>query len=437
MKRIILLSLGLLLTSGCINEVPTPEREAIDMEMSLMTCTLNSDCPAGSYCDECTGSSCPTCDDCIRGCLPTCDSETLAECDLERPECGEDEVSIIREGCWLCVDQNTCEPITTNTDANCDSDQDCPVGESCNQCATASCSGCNDCVGLCQDSPCESEDTAECDLDRPACRDGFISIIREGCWLCVDQNTCEPVSRELEPSCNSDQDCAIGEYCNQCAAASCPYCDDCIALCQAGPCESEEVVECEVERPLCAEGFVSVVRDGCWLCVDRVRCEPNQPQQDTCMTNDDCEVGDYCDECATSSCEGCLDCIGLCTVSSCESEAEVQCEVQAPSCEPSTVLIIRDGCWLCVDQNSCEAMSMEEPINECQSNADCSFGSICDPCARSSCPACDDCISACRSVCDSEEASLCFSTQPECDETQVLIVRDGCWLCVSQMTCEP
>ena len=355
MKHMIWLSLSLLLITSCINEVPISEGGESDMQMSLMTCALNSDCPAGSYCDECTGSSCPNCDDCIPGCLPICESEAVAECEIERPTCTEGEVSIIREGCWLCVDQNTCEPRIAET----------------------------------------------------------------------------------EPNCSSDQDCAVGQYCNQCATASCPVCEDCVGLCQDSPCQSEEVAECDRVRPRCDEGLVSVIREGCWQCVDQIACEPSLIPQGMCMTNDECEVGSYCDECATSSCQGCADCVGLCTVSSCESEAQAVCEEEPPSCEPGTVLIIRDGCWLCVGRDSCEAMSMAPPLNRCDRSADCSFGSICDPCAGSSCPNCDDCISACRPVCESADSALCNTVQPECEADQVLIVRDGCWLCVDQISCEP
>ena len=238
--------------------------------------------------------------------------------------------------------------------------------------------------------------------------------------------------------CNSNQDCdLLGQYCDQCATSSCEGCDDCVGLCRVTSCETEDNPICRSVPPTCAESEVLVVRGGCWLCVDQGSCEPSTTPQSICVTNDECEVGSYCDECATSSCPDCLDCIGLCTMSSCESEREAVCEEEPPSCESGTVLIIQDGCWLCVDQTSCEAMSVEPPINRCETTADCSFGSICDPCGGSSCPSCDDCISACRTVCESADSALCNTYQPECDANQVLIVRDRCWLCVDQITCEP
>lgn len=434
MKPIRWLILGLVLITGCIHNTPILDNTEIDMEITPVSCMTHNDCPAGSYCDECTGSSCLNCDDCIPGCLSACESEVVADCDLERPTCFDTEVSVIRDGCWQCVDQVTCS--FSEVEADCRSDQDCAIGQYCNQCATSSCPVCEDCVALCQDSPCDSEEVAVCDLERPLCEEGFISVIRDGCWQCVDRLSCEPI-RSMTMMCNSNQDCWIGQYCDPCATASCEGCNDCIGLCRETTCETEPNPSCRSLPPVCAESELLVVRSGCWQCVDQVTCEPSQVQETTCSTNSDCDVGSYCDECATSSCPSCADCIGLCTVSSCESEAQAVCEEEPPSCDSGTVLIIQDGCWLCVDITSCEAMSVEPPLNRCESAADCSFGSICDPCAGSSCPSCDDCISACRPVCDSADNALCNTLQPECDESQVLIVRDRCWLCVDQLTCEP
>lgn len=355
LKSIIWFSFTLLLTTGCINSTTIQNQDEADMSMSLQDCAFNGDCPAGSYCDSCAKASCSSCQDCVPGCQPVCESEAATECDLERPNCEDNEVSVIRDGCWLCVNQMTCEP-------------------------------------------------------------SFI---------------------DQEPNCTSNPDCSLGQYCDQCAMSSCPDCEDCVALCQPSACESEEVADCELERPICAESEVLVIRDGCWQCIDQMACEASQTQLTTCTSNADCEVGSYCEECATSSCPSCRDCIGLCTVSSCESEEVAVCEIEPPSCESGTVLIIQDGCWLCVDQSSCEAMSVEPPLTTCGTNNDCPFGSICDPCAGSSCPECDDCVSACRSVCDSEEEALCNTVQPECDDSQVLIVKDRCWLCVDPNTCEP
>ena len=124
-------------------------------------------------------------------------------------------------------------------------------------------------------------------------------------------------------------------------------------------------------------------------------------------------------------------------MSSCETELETSCDSESPICESGSVLIIQDGCWLCVHRNSCEPMSMESPLISCVTSSDCPWGYTCDPCARSSCPNCDDCVSACFQMCESDEEVLCNSAPPTCDESQVLIVRDLCWLCVDNTTCEP
>ena len=107
---------------------------------------------------------------------------------------------------------------------------------------------------------------------------------------------------------------------------------------------------------MCENDQVSVIQDGCWVCVSQTTCEPiSMLPQETCTTNAECDLGEYCDECAGgSSCPDCTDCIGLCVASSCASEDSALCEVEPPICEPSSILVVQNECWLCVDQSTCE-----------------------------------------------------------------------------------
>ena len=325
----------------------------------------------------------------------------------------------------------------SSEEMRCGTNSDCRVGKYCDPCGGgASCPSCDDCISVCVSSSCETEERAVCEVEQPTCDEAEVLVIRAGCWLCVNQSTCEPDEEwPLPAPCERNHDCAAGALCSDCAGSSCRDCEDCVMGCQP-VCESEAVAECDTERPSCDSGQVSVIREGCWVCVDENTCEPPAPLQ-TCTTNAECDVTTYCDECATSSCPDCLDCVGLCTQSPCATEQSAVCEVEPPTCELGTVLIIRDGCWLCVDILSCEPMSTEPERVSCENTMDCPLGSICDPCGSSSCPSCPDCVSACVSVCESEENSMCFSEQPVCEDAEVLIVRDACWLCVNSDSCEP
>ena len=117
---------------------------------------------------------------------------------------------------------------------------------------------------------------------------------------------------------------------------------------------------------MCGEAQISVIQDGCWICVNQATCEPadpiTPPQETTCTMSSECGLGEYCDECAGgSSCPECADCIGLCVASTCVSEESAVCEVSQPTCDYGSILIIKDGCWECVDQLTCVPT---DPISE-------------------------------------------------------------------------
>jgi len=87
--------------------------------------------------------------------------------------------------------------------------------------------------------------------------------------------------------------CAAGEVCDECATSSCPQCDDCIAACQptpAGRCDDND--PCPGPDEVCLLGIGS-----CAPSCEALECaDPNM----------------VCNDCATSSCCGCADCVGAC-----------------------------------------------------------------------------------------------------------------------------
>ncbi len=335
--------------------VDSPEDQCAGSEPG---CGVDSDCPADEYCDSCATSSCPDCEDCVPGCLPhDCETEPEPACDLARSDCEPGQVAVVRDGCWLCVDQVTCEPEDV------------------------------------RDDHCDDGSQLMCD-EVAGCNEWEISAIQLTCWVCVDPETCRPWG---EPGCTSDGDCAPDRYCDPCARGSCPGCEDCVPDCLPHGCETETEPICNMLRPDCEPGQVAVVRDGCWVCVDRLTC---QPARDT----------------------------------SCDDGTEPICLMEPPVCDPySEILAVQQECWECVNPMTC--LPWGEP--GCEDDDWCPPDQECDSCATSSCPDCDDCLAACvPHGCPTEEDLLCWCARPDCGPDAVSVIYDGCWICVDRLTCQ-
>ncbi len=86
-------------------------------------------CAPGTICDSCATSSCPECKDCRPACVP-----------IDTGQCDDDDPCPMAEVCvW---DKQLCAPSCNNgvcADPN----------MVCHECATGSCCGCEDCVGVC------------------------------------------------------------------------------------------------------------------------------------------------------------------------------------------------------------------------------------------------------------------------------------------------
>jgi hypothetical protein len=324
----------------------------------------------------------------------------------------------------------------------CTADFDCPASMYCDPCGGSSCPACTDCVPLCRPHGCATEPEPLCNMVRPQCGEGATSVVRDGCWICVDRATCEQVpwhdprcddgtepacpmvpptcaEHEIlayqggcfacvnpatcrpwgEPGCEGDASCAPEDWCDGCGSSSCPMCDDCVAACVPHGCPTEPEAFCEMVRPECGEEGVAVARDGCWICVDLETCEA-VPGHDP-----------RCDDGTTPS-----------------------CGMIPPTCAADEILAYQDDCYVCVNPATC----MPWGVPGCEADADCAAEDWCDPCGSSSCPMCEDCIAACAPHgCPTEPEAACDMVRPGCGEEGVAVVRDGCWICVTLGTCEP
>jgi hypothetical protein len=87
------------------------------------------ECGEGTICDGCGTSSCPGCKNCTAACVP-----------IQPGQCDANDGCPAGSACeWFA---GTCQPL-------CGPNGSCPGGLECLDCATGSCCGCEDCVGLC------------------------------------------------------------------------------------------------------------------------------------------------------------------------------------------------------------------------------------------------------------------------------------------------
>jgi hypothetical protein len=110
-------------------------------------------------------------------------------------------------------------------------------------------------------------------------------------------------------------------------------------------------------------------------------------------------------------------------------------------CEGDSTETRCEAKFLCGLNVSCRA-----PVGEgegegelaCESDADCLWNEMCDPCAHPSCPECLDCVAACLPQrCPSEPERGCSEARPDCGDGSTSVMRGSCWLCVSVFSCAP
>ncbi len=243
---------------ACVPREPPPPAE----------CLSDDDCRDGFFCAlmDCAAPGDETSTDCGFGgvCLPLeppppiCGDGTEPLCDMIPPVCDDSQVLAVFNFCWVCVEPERCEPTLTCANVRCEAGTHCEM----------------------QDVQCFTEP-------------------------CYPIPVCVPDAA----ACQSDDDCGEGFFCNSCPPdPTCPMCDVCgPPVCQpiAPPpppvCGDGSQLSCRMMVPVCDDGLVVGVFNGCYECVPADQCEPTL----TCA-NVRCEAGTHCEmlqvQCFTEPC---------------------------------------------------------------------------------------------------------------------------------------
>jgi hypothetical protein len=260
-------------------EADTTDGDVVDICIDFEALPFRCDDGALVYACSCSDNEISCVDDPASLCPPTagsCDDGSTLICRIPIPTCGRGTIVAIIDGCYLCVEPDTCEvPLPA-----CESQR----GASCTRAGGRGCApglhpntqyACSTPGSVCcspvRDTSCDDGTEPLCDRLVRECTGTEIRAVQGSCEICVNPATCAPWG---QPTCRTDQDCANDEWCNECGSSSCPACEDCVAVCEPAPCESDSALRCRCLRPDCPDGAVSVVRDGCWVCVDAFACTP-------------------------------------------------------------------------------------------------------------------------------------------------------------------
>lgn len=246
-----------------------------------------------------------------------------ADVEPDAPECVDGEESSVEVFCedgparvfCECVDgtwQCTPDPCAEEPPP-CSQDSECSAANYCDECATSSCPDCDDCIAGCLPHGCPTEAAVTCRRLRPDCGPTGVAVAVDGCWQCVDSETCEPEAApsdcELAGATCFDSGCPVGW---DRIRSSCGTRASCCVESEptSGICDDGTVAGCFMEEPTCSDSEIVAVQDSCWVCVNPATCLPWGEAE--CASNRDCEAGEVCDECGTSSCPACRDCIAAC-----------------------------------------------------------------------------------------------------------------------------
>lgn len=258
-----------------------PDPDTIEIDADPPECdegaTREQTCPDGSVaqscrCDAglwvCAGDGCRD---------ASCDDGSTLTCRMMIPICEPGLIVAVIDSCYQCVSPRTCEApvVGPPLPGRCSEDADCADSQVCRRAGPTPFSSC-------VNHDCETEREASCRMLRPTCGEREISVVRDGCWVCVNERTCEAPASTGPTRCRGDAACAAGEYCDACGSSSCPECDDCIATCAPHLCDSESTLTCRCAQPECGEDGVAVIREGCWVCVDVRTCRA-QTDRDACL----------------------------------------------------------------------------------------------------------------------------------------------------------
>ncbi|MGB0592120.1 MAG: hypothetical protein ACPGU1_20750 [Myxococcota bacterium] len=307
------------------------------------------------------------------GCTPhPCSDDMPIMCDMVPPQCDDGQVVAAKNGCYECVDPDTCGA---------------PQAE----CVVSGCSG-QICAPEMQISTCEWKPEYAClslttcgasadgicgwDMNDAylaclegatggVCGDGSTwddslgaccpdAIYTADCW-CEDGTTPQETTDyddngcllgygcECVPDpqgCYSDAECPEGSSCN--AAELClspPGCnpgDICPAVCY-GYCEEDE------QSDECTAGTT-------WD-AELTACCPDQIFTASCVP---CPFGPGPNTVEVFDDNGCLMGYGCGECDPCGDGSEAVCMMVPPECEPGTVVSVQGGCFTCVDPDTCK-----------------------------------------------------------------------------------
>lgn len=327
---------------------PVPPQECLDDADCApgLICELRENCPPCVNADPACEAACVLSGVCVEPGPGTCDDGTPAVCDMLPPSCPAGSILAQQNGCFACVDPNTCRPIEDPCAL-----VDCGPGSFCD-----SSSGQAQCVpfGCFSDFDCGPSEICSFDETCGARPDGIVACTGQcvpalSCAnvLCAPGTTCQetgngPQCVPDDTQCVDNADCGPGAHCETFCAAdpSCPNCDVCrmVGVCVDDGCPA-----------LCGPGSECVVNpDGTVGCV---------PVQTVCLSDGECGEGERCN--ADELClppPGCSD----------PSNGGISCpDVCAGFCVPAT----------CTDDTQCRA------------DETCVIDAVCPPCAGGD-PAC-------------------------------------------------
>jgi hypothetical protein len=401
----------------------------VGLAVLLAACGEDQPVTQSKTCTQPNPQGCNSDTDCSDGqrCLP---SESC-----QPSLCACDETS----GEWECTADCGGGVCGSPEEKSCSEDSDCVEGAE--WCIEGSCQACVDdpCKIACEEGTelyvrngchvCECVPMPECPAPRPGgcvqkgCPEGEVCDTTQGCtsssctctetgWLCTPDcngGICVPAGA----SCASDSDCVNGE--EWCTEGHCVPCDNSGLLCDLA-CEQYEE------------------RNGCFPCRCAETPQCTEPNPAGCVVTG-CDDGEVCDPrqgCTSSACD-CMDgewvctpdCAGgLCMPAGAACERDADCAFGSQWCVDGACVDCDNSgtaCFLACtegeeleERNGCHPCNCV-PVNECQSDADCSEG-VCQPGQQ------------CLMMCPLGDPSCCYGNQ---------CVPGSGGACSSDSDCEP
>ncbi|NUN15015.1 MAG: hypothetical protein HUU55_15405 [Myxococcales bacterium] len=367
-------------------------------------------------------------------CPSQCDDGSLVVCATIPPTCPTGTILAAQNQCWACVDPQTCQPpcdAETSYDPTLNAccpdtiyiaDCFCPGMEveffsihDENGCLLGT--GCQCVPGKCDDGT-----SVLCDVIPPECPFGTILAVQDGCFSCVDPDTCASTCEEgttYDPKLNAccpDAIFVADCYCPGMDIVSTEVMDEKGCLlgygceCIPNQCGDGTELLCDMLPPDCPAGTILTVQNHCFECVDPGTCKSvcnndsyYDPKLDAC-----CPLAIFIADClclegydlvgfSVFNEDGCL--LGFsctCTDPACSDGTALTCNEEPPACPAGTILSIQNGCWICADPKTCKLGCAEDC--DCYSY-DKNFSSLCEE----TCETCDNywqCVSGvCTEAC--------------------------------------